>query len=172
LQTYSDPDRDPRGRVITTAYLALGADLPVPVAGTDAQDAHWVPVHNALCKSVLAFDHAVILREGLERARAKLEYTGIATIFCAEPFTLSELRRVYEVIWGLRIDPSNFRRKLTRAEGLLEPTGAFRTAATGRPAALYRRGPATLLMPPFLRAHNDSPPPWGEWRRVQVGRVP
>jgi 8-oxo-dGTP diphosphatase len=156
LQTYSDPDRDPRGRVITSAYLALGADLPAPVAGTDAREAYWMPVHDVLRESVLAFDHAVILRDGLERARAKLEYTSVATVFCAEPFTLTELRRVYEVIWGFALDPSNFRRKLTRAEGFLEPTGEFRVAATGRPAALYRRGPATLLVPPFLRAQDDA----------------
>jgi ADP-ribose pyrophosphatase YjhB (NUDIX family) len=40
LRTYSDPERDPRGRVITTAYLALGPNLPIPVAGTDAREAH------------------------------------------------------------------------------------------------------------------------------------
>ncbi|HYQ67873.1 NUDIX hydrolase [Actinophytocola sp.] len=152
LRTYSDPDRDPRGRVVTSAYLALGADLPAPVAGTDAREAYWVPVCEALGEGTLAFDHGAILRDGLERARSKLEYTSIATVFCAEPFTISELRRVYEVIWGISLDPSNFRRKLTRAEGLLESTGDFRMAATGRPAALYRRGPAALLMPPFLRA--------------------
>lgn len=152
LRTYSDPKRDPRGRVITAAYLALGADLPAPVAGTDAREAHWVAVTDALREGTLAFDHATILRDGLERARAKLEYTSVATVFCQEPFTISELRRVYEVIWGLPVDPSNFRRKLTRADGFLEPTGDFRVPPAGRPAALYRRGPATLLMPPFLRA--------------------
>lgn len=155
LRTYSDPDRDPRGRVVTSAYLALGANLPAPVAGTDARNAYWLPVHDALKDGTLAFDHDMILRDGLERARAKLEYTSIATVFCDEPFTLTELRRVYEVIWGFGLDPSNFRRKLTRAEGFLEPTGDFRVAAAGRPAALYRRGPATLLMPPFLRTHDD-----------------
>ncbi len=154
LRTYSDPERDPRGRVITAAYLALGADLPAPVAGTDAREAYWVPVRTATQDGMLAFDHGSILRDGLERARAKLEYTSVATVFCPEPFTISDLRRVYEVIWGFRLDPSNFRRKLIRAEGFLAPTGEVRALATGRPAALYRRGHATLLMPPFLRAHD------------------
>jgi 8-oxo-dGTP diphosphatase len=156
LRTYSDPDRDPRGRVITSAYLALGADLPAPVAGTDAREAYWVSANTALRKGALAFDHGMILRDGLERARAKLEYTSVATVFCAEPFTISELRQIYEVIWGFSLDPSNFRRKLTRAEGFLVPTGDVRVPALGRPAALYRRGPATLLMPPFLRAQDDN----------------
>lgn len=158
LRTYSDPERDPRGRVITTAYLALGAHLPAPVAGTDAREAYWVPVDGALDRtSPLAFDHTAILRDGLEQARSKLEYTTVAAIFCGEPFTLSELRRVYEVVWGVPLDPSNFRRKMTRAEGFLEPTGERRTPPTGRPASLYRRGPAALLLPPFLRSHEIAP---------------
>lgn len=158
LRTYSDPDRDPRGRVITTSYLALGPNLPAPVAGTDAREAYWHPVGALLREErALAFDHAAIVRDALERARSKLEYTTAATAFCSEPFTVSDLRRVYEVIWGFPLDPSNFRRKITRAEGCLEPTGDRRVLDSGRPAALYRRGPANLLMPPFLRTHEGPP---------------
>jgi 8-oxo-dGTP diphosphatase len=75
----------------------------------------------------------------------------VATVFCAEPFTVSDLRRVYEVIWGFPLDPSNFRRKITQADGFLESTDQRRIPTTGRPASLYRKGPARLLMPPFLR---------------------
>ncbi|MGH3697460.1 MAG: NrtR DNA-binding winged helix domain-containing protein [Pseudonocardiaceae bacterium] len=80
----------------------------------------------------------------------------MATVFCAEPFTLSDLRRVYEVIWGLTLDPSNFRRKLLQADGFLESTDQRRISATGRPATLYRKGPARLLMPPFLRPQDAT----------------
>lgn len=141
LRTYGDPGRDPRGRVITVAYLALGPDLPIPMAGTDARAAHWAPVEAALTgEPELAFDHGVILREALERARSQLEYTTVAAAFCPEPFTIADLRRVYEVVWGVALDPSNFRRKVTRAESFLEPTGERRVPEAGRPAALYRRG--------------------------------
>jgi 8-oxo-dGTP diphosphatase len=151
LWTYSDPERDPRGRVITAAYLALGPNLPTPIAGTDAREAYWVPVKTATQEDALAFDHVHILRDGVERARSKLEYTTVATVFCTEPFTVGDLRRVYEVIWGTPLEPSNFRRKITRADGFLEPIGDRRVQATGRPASLYRKGSASLLMPPFLR---------------------
>jgi 8-oxo-dGTP diphosphatase len=142
--------------VITAAYLALGSNLPVPVAGTDAREAYWMPVGTALHDHMLAFDHASILGDALERARSKLEYTTVATAFCRELFTVTDLRRVYEVIWGSALDPSNFRRKITRADGFLEPTGQRRIPATGRPASLYRKGPAHLLMPPFLRSYNAT----------------
>ncbi|PRX63024.1 8-oxo-dGTP diphosphatase [Nonomuraea fuscirosea] len=155
LRTFGAPERDPRGRTFTVAYLALGPDLPTPVAGTDAATACWVPVDVAL-SSELAFDHLIILKEGLDRARAKLEYTTVAAAFCRQPFTIADLRRVYEVIWGFPLDPSNFRRKVTKAAHFVEPTGESRTPEIGRPAALYRRGSAELLFPPMPRSADGE----------------
>ncbi|MGW9348656.1 NUDIX hydrolase [Nocardiopsis flavescens] len=153
LGAYGDPGRDPRGRVVTVAYLALGPDLPEPVGGTDAAHAHWVPVEAVIGDpGALAFDHGRVLNDALERIREKLEYTTVAAVFCPEPFTLTELRTVYEVVWGRGLDPSNFRRKATRAEGFVEPTGAQRAQQAGRPASLYRKGDASLLTPPLLRS--------------------
>lgn len=150
LRTYGDPDRDERMRVVSVAWLALGADLPEPRAGSDAAGARWVPVDDAL-ELDLAFDHREILTDGLERARAKLEYSTLATAFVREPFTVGELREVYEAVWGTRIDPRNFHRKVTKAEGFLTETGERTTRAGGRPAMLYSVGPATQLHPPVLR---------------------
>lgn len=150
LAGYGAPDRDPRMRVVTVAYLALAPDLPTPRAGTDAAAARWAPVRS-LRDEHLAFDHDRILADGLERARAKLEYSPLATAFCAPEFTVAELRRVYELVWDTRLDPRNFHRKVTGAEGLLEPTGRTTTRDGGRPAQLYRRGKAELLYPPMLR---------------------
>ena len=148
LATYGAPGRDPRGRVVTVAYLALLPDLPAPVAGSDAAGASWRPV---AAGDPLAFDHARILADGLERARAKLEYTPLATAFCPPAFTIAELRTVYETVWRTRLDPRNFHRKVTGAENFIEPTGESAIRERGRPAQLYRRGTATLLHPALLR---------------------
>ncbi|GGR12771.1 NUDIX hydrolase [Actinoplanes ianthinogenes] len=147
LATYGTPGRDPRGRVVTVAYLALLPDLPAPVAGSDAAHAEWRPVD----EPDLAFDHRRILTDGLERARAKLEYTPLATAFCPPEFTVADLRLVYETVWHTTLDPRNFHRKVTSAEDFIEATGHSVTRDRGRPAQLFRRGPATLLHPPLLR---------------------
>jgi 8-oxo-dGTP diphosphatase len=152
LATYGEPRRDPRMRVVSVAYLALAAALPEPTAGADAAEARWRPVADLLAmQSRLAFDHEKILADGLERARAKLEYSPLATAFCDEEFTVAELRHVYEVVWGTRLDPRNFHRKVTGSPGFLVPTGRRTTRNGGRPAQLYRRGDATLLNPPITR---------------------
>ena len=156
LATYGAPRRDPRGRVVSTAYLALVPDLPAPSAGTDAADARWVPVGELLDhEAPLAFDHHRILRDGVERARAKLEYTPLAAAFCGEQFTIADLRQVYETVWGVPLDARNFHRKVTGTPGFVEPIGATTTRGGGRPAQLFRRGAATLLHPAMLRP--DAP---------------
>jgi 8-oxo-dGTP diphosphatase len=161
LATYGEPDRDPRARIVTVAFLALAPDLPVPVAGTDAAASRWAPVdelpepHAAGAPGpgagALAFDHATILRDGLERARSKIEYSAVATAFCQPEFTVSELRRIYEIVWGTRLDPRNFHRKVTKTPGFLIPTGRRVARDEGRPAELFRRGPAWTLHPAMLR---------------------
>jgi 8-oxo-dGTP diphosphatase len=146
-------------RVITVAYLALAPEaalnpgLAPPRAGGDASEAAWMPVARA---TGLAFDHDQILADGVERARAKLEYTPLATAFCPAEFTVAQLRRVYEIVWGTELDPRNFHRKVTGTPGFLRPAGGSTAGERGRPAQLYRRGDATLLVPPMLR--QDAAP--------------
>ena len=156
LAAYGAPDRDPRGRVVSVAYLALAPDLPIPTAGSDAQSARWAPAH--AIRDELAFDHAGILDDAIERARARLEYTTLATAFCGAAFTIGDLRTIYEAVWGTPLDPRNFNRKVVHTEGFVEATGGKRVSGTGRPAALYRRGPATALSPPLLRSTTGASP--------------
>lgn len=150
LASYGDPGRDPRPeRVVSVAWLALGANLPDPTPGTDADTAEWVPIDEALARE-LAFDHNEILKDGLEHARSKLEYTTSATAFCGDTFTIPDLRRVYEAVWDTEINPRNFQRKVLSAEGFVEETGEM-VRGRGLPAKLYRAGEATHLHPAILR---------------------
>ncbi|HEY1619639.1 MAG TPA: NUDIX domain-containing protein [Streptosporangiaceae bacterium] len=155
LASYGDPGRDPRLRVVTVAYLALAPELPAPRAGSDAAEASWAPAGALLAGRALAFDHGQILADGVERARSKLEYTPLATAFCPPEFTIGQLRRVYEIVWGIQLDPRNFHRKITSTPGFLRPAGSQTAGERGRPARLYRRGDATALQPPMLRSSLD-----------------
>lgn len=152
LASYGDPGRDPRMRVVTVAYLALAPEMPLPQAGTDAAEARWVRVADVLDGDVLAFDHQRILADGVERARAKLEYTPLAAAFCPPEFTIAQVRRVYEIVWGTTLDPRNFHRKVTGTHGFVIPAGTATAGDRGRPAQLYRAGPARQLHPPLLRS--------------------
>ncbi len=164
LGSYGAPDRDPRMRVVSVAYLAFAPDLPEPRSGSDAGDAAWIPVDGLElghkrgtqrpgASHQLAFDHATILADGLDRARAKLEYTPLATRFVGEEFTIAELRAVYETVWGEQLHPGNFHRKVLSVPGFVESVGATteRGGPRGGPRArLYRAGDAHLLHPALL----------------------
>ncbi len=154
LATFSEPDRDPRMRVVSVAYLALSPAKPAPTPGTDAAAAHWVPVADALA-GALAFDHAEILAAGVERARSKLEYTTLATSLAGSEFTLGELQHVYEATWDCGLERATFRRKVLATPGFVTKTRRRRVGdAGGAPATVYRPGIGQFLDPPMMRPNG------------------
>ncbi|MFE7564119.1 NUDIX domain-containing protein [Kitasatospora sp. NPDC057500] len=115
----------------------------------------------------LAFDHARILTDGLDRARAKIEYSPLATAFLPHDFTIPELRAVYEAVWDEKLHPGNFHRKVLSVPGFVEGTGTTtdRGGPRGGPRArTYHAGDARLLHPALLRPARSDPPPDGDPR--------
>ena len=132
LYTFGDPDRDPRGRTVAVAYYALTPPAPLR-ASTDAANAAWFP---AASPPKLAFDHAKILKIGLERLRSKLGYTTVGFELLPKQFTLPELQDLYEAILERPLDKRNFRKKILSL-GLLKSGGQKRGVGAHRPARLY-----------------------------------
>ena len=158
LCTYGDPGRDPRLRVVSVAYLGLMPDVPRPLAGTDAADARFWAVDDLATKNgpSLAFDHDRIVADGIERARSRLEYTTLATSFVEQPFTIADLRRVYESVWAVTLHPANFRRKVLSTPGFVESTGDERSTGRGW-TELYRAAGGSVLHPAMLRPAEPAP---------------
>lgn len=157
LYTFTDVCRDPRGRVISAAYLAivplnrLGAvpkeksaafRLFVPeltekglrLAGEDGTE---------LAGGDLAFDHGGMIETGVRRLRGKIDYTDVGFRFLNDlsAFSLGELQTVFEAVLGKKLDSSNFRRFIrSRYEetGRLAPVDREDKQKRGRPAVLYR----------------------------------
>ncbi|HEX8007833.1 MAG TPA: NUDIX domain-containing protein [Trebonia sp.] len=152
LETRSDPARDPRERVLATAYLALvttGAQPRLP------SDTAW---HRVDDLPTCAFDHESIIGSARERLRAKLSYTNIGFALAPETFTISQLRDLYAAALGYPVSATNLQRILTRREVIVPTPVVSRPAACGgRPATLYRFATRSLVVTnPFaaFRPHD------------------
>ena len=122
LGAYGDPGRDPRGNVVTVAYLAVAPTRSRPQAGGDARRARWMHVSTVLeAEGALAFDHSRILADAVQRTSELVESTALGVAFCSHWFTVPYLRHVYEVLWDLprdTLDPGNFHHRVMGLTGL------------------------------------------------------
>jgi ADP-ribose pyrophosphatase YjhB (NUDIX family) len=152
LETRSDPQRDPTGRVLATAYLAL---IAVGVEPRIPADTGWHAVRDL---PPTAFDHGSIIGSAIQRLRAKLSYTNIGFALAPETFTIAQLRDIYAVALGHPVSATNLQRILTR-RGVIEPTAAAArpTALGGRPATLYRFAAQTLVVTNPFAAFRPRP---------------
>jgi 8-oxo-dGTP diphosphatase len=151
LATHSNIGRDPRGRVLATAYLGI---VPTSASPELPGDTAWQPVDDL---PPVAFDHIDFVAAGVERLRAKLSYTNIGHALAPEEFTLAALRDTISAALGYPVTQTNLARVMNRRR-LIEPTGRYSApgSAGGRPAMTYRfrsrelavTDPFAVLRPP------------------------
>jgi ADP-ribose pyrophosphatase YjhB (NUDIX family) len=160
LATHSAVHRDPRARVLATAYLGL---VPAGVEPALPADTTWQPVDDL---PVTAFDHLFFIDAAVERLRAKISYTNIGFALAPRQFTIAELRDIISAALGYQVSSTNLTRVLTRRQ-MITPTSdhAAPGSAGGRPAAVYQfvtreltiTDPFAVLKPPALaRSRHDS----------------
>lgn len=150
LSTFGSPGRDSRGRVASVAHIALVRGDDVPFLPIEARrPAEWCPV-SAIPWDHLAFDHAAILRDAIQRVRAKVRYAWVLFQLLPPVFTMSDLRAAYAAIRDpsvLNMSTSNVRKLFRRLidEDALVPVGERAEArGRGRPGDLFRfDGPLT-----------------------------
>jgi 8-oxo-dGTP diphosphatase len=137
VEAVGTPGRDPRGHVVTVLYVALVAADRHRLAPTqDAASARWFDVAGPTPLPPLAFDHADLLRKGLEHLRRRLDEAPICFELLPKEFALSELQALHEAILGRPLDRRNFRRRILQLGFLARAKSTWRHGRH-RPAQLY-----------------------------------
>ncbi len=133
LYTFGDPERDPRGRVITIAYMALIKSDDIKLqAATDVSDAQWFSIKKI---PKLAFDHKKILDYSVQRLKWKLEYTTVAFSLLPKKFAISQVQKIYEIAFNKKFDKRNFAKKILSLNILKEE--GINNDVPYRPPMLY-----------------------------------
>ena len=136
FHTFTDPNRDPRERVITIAYYALVRISEVK-GGDDAAKAQWFPLNEI---PSLAFDHDRILRQASTELRKQIHFEPIGFELLPEKFTMTQLQHLYEAILGVKFDRRNFANKMLKL-GLLTELKERITLVNKKEAFLYQFNP-------------------------------
>lgn len=133
LYTFGNPKRDPRGRVITIAYIALITSENIKLkATTDVSDAQWFSIKKI---PPLAFDHKKILDYSLKRLKWKFEYTTVAFSLLPKKFAISQIQKIYGIVFNKKFDKRNFAKKILFLD-ILKEEGVNRDVSY-RPPMLY-----------------------------------
>ena len=135
LYTFSEIDRDPRGRVVAVAYLGFvpWEKLSEAERGSTS-DARWSPLKDA---RGLAYDHDEIVKIAVARLRSRVTYTTLLQKLLPKEFTLTELEHAYEAVLGADLDKRNFRKKILKLD-ILKEVPNKKSGGAFRPAQLYR----------------------------------
>lgn len=133
FHTFSEPGRDPRGRVITIAHYAL-VKIQEVEGGDDAAQARWFSIGEV---PPLAFDHDRILRMAMSRLKEKIHFEPVGFELLPDVFTMPQLQNLYESILEVHFDRRNFASKMLKL-GILEDTGDRPAGASSRIPVSYR----------------------------------
>jgi len=111
-------NKNPSERVVSVCYYSLINSTAVTIAKKD-RIVLWVPMKEVQ-KLELAFDHAQILEHALQALRNKLKHEPISFELLPEKFTLSQLQRLYEVVFDTEFDKRNFRKKVNKMKYIVK----------------------------------------------------
>lgn len=135
LFTFGDRQCGSGQRIVSIIYWALVRASQANLL-SKVQNVQWFDA-DVLKRNVnMAFDHNKIVEYALWRLRNKIEYGTVAINFLSKNFTLKQLREVYEIVLGKKLDPANFRRQIALNVNI-KPTQHYSQGKQHRPARLY-----------------------------------
>ena len=152
FHTFGDPERtaNPRDRmwlelttnvkvdrIVTVGYMALmriGRKLTYDSAD---ESANWYEI-NEIERLCLAFDHKQIIKSGLDHIRhcSSVEPHLLFQLL-PRKFTITQFRKLYDVIFNVKSDVRNFQKKIKQMD-CLEETDEFEAGVSHRAARLYK----------------------------------
>ncbi len=117
LYTFSEVDRDPAERTISTAYYALiNAKDHENVLSSDFS-AKWFSISDF---PDLIFDHPEMIEKAMKRLRRRVSTKPIGFELLPEKFTMRQLQKLYEAILGTPLDKRNFINKINSLDILVK----------------------------------------------------
>lgn len=134
VETFGETDRHPLGRVITTSYYTLVkvSDYELNPASF-AAEAKWFSIDKI---GQLAFDHNKILNSCIDQLKRSVRVKPIGFELIPQQFTITELQKLYEAVYGVELDKRNFRKKIFQMDFLIN-TGLMQENVSHRPAKLF-----------------------------------
>ncbi len=123
----------PIERVVTIAYYSLIKIKDSKKRIANRNEAVWKEVDEV---DELAFDHRIILEEGLSHLRMKLQTKPVGMELLTSKFTIRQLQNLYEAILSKKLDNRNFRKKVLKANYLI-PLDEKEKNVAHKPARLY-----------------------------------
>jgi ADP-ribose pyrophosphatase YjhB (NUDIX family) len=134
VATFSEIDRDPEERIVSTAYYAL-INIKEHSQKLNRQfSAQWFSIEEA---PSLIFDHDKMVKAALKRLKLKAETEPIGFELLPEKFTMRQLQKLYEAIWNVSLDKRNFINKI-RSLDVLQKLDEKDKSSSRKGAFLYR----------------------------------
>lgn len=109
LYTFGAPERDPVERTVSVAYFALINVDDYENTISKNYEAQWFSMQEL---PTLLFDHGQMVQKAIEYLRYKASQHPIGFELLPEKFTIPQLQKLYEAIFGTELDKRNFSRKL------------------------------------------------------------
>ncbi len=134
LKTFGNVSRDPLERTISVCFYALINIEDHDVQLAKAQNGHWFGLDQL---PALIFDHKNMADMALNELRYKAALHPIGFELLPPKFTIPQLHKLYEAIYGHTIDRRNFSRKIL-STGLLIDTGMKNENSSTKKAILYQ----------------------------------
>lgn len=130
LHTFDAVKRDPRGHAVSIVYFATSYDTK---STKTAAEVAFFAVDDL---PKLVYDHQEIITFARKKLINELTHTDIAKTLLPPLFTMSDLQKVYEAVFGKKLDKRNFQKRLFRVSDIID-TGKLRHNVNSRPAKLY-----------------------------------